>query len=347
MARPPSRRLGLASLTWAAAMAMVCGAARADAGQPSPTANQRCGVTAAEGGSKDAPPPGMVWIPGGRFAMGSNSAYPEEAPVHPVSVHGFWMSRCDVTNRQFGEFIAATGYRTAAEKDGAGSVVFIQPRDGSAGAWRFVAGANWRQPEGPGSNLQGREEHPVVHITYEDASAYAAWKGEQLPTEAQWEYAARGGMQGKTYVWGNELAPKGKVMANTWQGDFPFQNTAGDGYSGTSPVASFPANSFGLFDMAGNVWQWTRTWFTPHHSAAPQDDPAGPTPAESLDPRQPGVQVRVIKGGSHLCAPTYCRRYRPSARQAQDPGLGTSHLGFRTVLNPIMPAQAAVNRRPG
>lgn len=276
-------------------------------------------------------PPGMVWIRGGRFTMGASDAYPEEADPIAASVDGFWIDRYDVTNAQFAAFVQATGYSTLAERK-PGSVVFVQPTDRQPGVWRFVSGANWRHPQGPGSDLEGRANHPVVQVAYEDAFAYARWAGRELPTEAQWEFAARGGLERQRYVWGADAAPNGKPMANTWQGEFPFRNTGNDGYPGTSPVGCFPANGYGLYDMAGNVWQWTSTWYRPRHdSAVVGNDPADPSQAQGFDPRQPGVPTLVLKGGSHLCAPSYCLRYRPSARQAQEPGLATSHIGFRTV----------------
>ena len=273
----------------------------------------------------------MVWIRGGRFTMGASDAYPEEAEPIAVSVGGFWIDRYDVTNAQFAAFVQATGYSTLAERNG-GSVVFVQPTDRQPGVWRFVSGANWRHPQGRGSDLEGRANHPVVQVAYEDALAYARWAGRELPTEAQWEFAARGGLDQQRYVWGSNATSNGKPMANTWQGEFPFRNTATDGYPGTSPVGCFPANGYGLYDMAGNVWQWTSTSYRPRHDRiAVGNDPADPSQAQGFDPRQPGVPTLVLKGGSHLCAPSYCLRYRPSARQAQEPGLATSHIGFRTV----------------
>lgn len=288
---------------------------------------------------------GMVRIPAGRFTMGSDQHYPEERAPHHVELQAFWMDRHDVTNAQFAQFVAATQYVTVAERGRdaarfpdlpqdmrvAGSIVFKPGRGPEPGQWTFQPGANWRHPEGPESDLSGRDGHPVVHIAYEDAMAYARWLGRELPTEAQWEYAARGGLEGEPYVWGRELAPNGKPMANIWTGTFPWRNTAEDGYAGTSPVGCFAPNGYGLYDMAGNVWQWTDTWYRPGHAEQPEADPAGPSEGESFDPVQPGVSARVIKGGSHLCAPNYCARYRPAARQAREPAFGTSHLGFRTV----------------
>ena len=288
---------------------------------------------------------GMVRIPAGRFTMGSDEHYPEEALSREVTVASFWIDRHDVTNAQFARFVAATGYVTVAERVPdvrrhpdlpaamrvAGSAVFVMPAGGQAGRWRYVAGADWRHPQGPDSSIVGRENHPVVHVAYEDALAYARWLGRDLPTEAQWEYAARGGLAGQPYVWGREFTPAGKPMANTWQGPFPLADTGDDGHRGTSPVGCFGANGYGLYDMAGNVWQWTSTWYRPGHSGRPEVDSSGPDEAQSFDPRQPGVPAKVIKGGSHLCAPNYCMRYRPAARQARESDAGTSHIGFRTV----------------
>jgi len=288
---------------------------------------------------------GMVRIPGGHFAMGSNDHYAEESLTHEVKLDGFWIDRHDVTNAQFARFVAATGYVTLAERAPdlvrhpdllermrvPGSVVFVMPEGGHAGRWRYVAGADWRHPQGPGSGIEGRENHPVVQVAYEDALAYAHWLDRELPTEAQWEYAARGGLAKQIYVWGNDFAPRGKPMANTWQGPFPLANTGDDGFLGTSPVGCFAANGFGLYDMAGNVWQWTSSWYRPGHEGRAEVDPAGPDEAQSYDPRQPGVPAKVIKGGSYLCAPNYCMRYRPAARQAREIDSGTSHIGFRTV----------------
>ena len=262
-----------------------------------------------------------------------------------VSVEEFWIDRFDVTNAQFEAFVVATGYVTLAERNPdpelmrrlpaaqqvPGSVVFIQPNGVHPGAWRFVPGANWRHPQGPGSNIEGRGNHPVVQIAYPDALAYAKWLGRDLPTEAQWEYAARGGLEGQRYVWGHDFKLNGRLMANTWQGEFPFENKGANGYFGTSPVGCFPANGYGLFDMAGNVWQWTSTPYQPRHDPIVGNDESNPSRALGFDPRQPGVRTLVLKGGSHLCAVNYCLRYRPSARQAQEPSLATSHIGFRTV----------------
>lgn len=277
--------------------------------------------------------PGMVWVPGGAFAMGAEQTYPEEGPVHEEQVVGFWMDQAEVTNAQFAEFILATGYVTLAERgiaDGAGgtvigSAVFApQFTDGEldpyASWWQFREGANWRQPQGPGSTLDGLDQHPVVHIAYEDALAYAAWKGRSLPTEEQYEYAAQTSVRRDA---------EGDFRSNTWQGFFPFQNDPLDGYTGTAPAGCYSPNALGLYDLIGNVWEWTASpYYLGHDFSAKAQYPEG------FDPTQPDEAVAVIKGGSYLCAPNYCMRYRPEARQGQSKGLGTSHIGFRTVLNP-------------
>lgn len=299
---------------------------------------------------------GMVEVRGGRFTMGSDDHYAEEALARDVTADGFWIDRHDVTNAQFARFVVATGYVTVAERmpdlkrhpdlpaemRAPGSAVFVFPQGGQAGRWRYVAGADWRHPQGPGSTIEGRANHPVVQVAYEDALAYARWLGRELPTEAQWEYAARGGLDREPYVWGRASMPADKPMANTWQGPFPLANTGDDGHLGTSPVGCFAANGYGLYDMAGNVWQWTSTWFRPGHTGRAEINPTGPNELESYDPRQPGLPAKVIKGGSHLCAPNYCMRYRPAARQARETDSGTSHIGFRTVRN----SPSRPSRRP-
>ncbi|NTU81712.1 MAG: formylglycine-generating enzyme family protein [Chloroflexales bacterium] len=299
----------------------------------------------------------MVWIPGGTFLMGSNDHYAEEAPAHYVSLDSFWMDVYPVSNLQFSRFVKATGYVTPAERapnaadyPGAkpetlvpGSVVFQKPRqrvglDNAYAWWSWVPGADWRHPEGPESTLSGRERHPVVHVAYEDAAAYAAWAGKALPSEAEWEFAARGGLEGAEYAWGDELTPGGRAMANTWQGEFPHQNTLQDCYERTSPVGAFPPNAYGLHDMIGNVWELTEDWYQERHELAhgccAQTNPRGGARERSHDPRQPGLPVprKVMKGGSFLCAPNYCRRYRPAARMAQALDTSTCHAGFRCVV---------------
>jgi len=300
------------------------------------------------------PATGMSFVPGGEFVMGSDHHYPEEAPTHRVSVAGFWIDRTPVTNAQFLKFVKATGYRTQAELPadprlypGAppqrlqpASIVFVPPavpvgqRDHYRW-WQYLPGADWRHPEGPGSSIKGRDQHPVVHITHADAQAYAHWCGKRLPTEIQWERAAWGGREGCEFAWGDELHPGGIPVANTFQGDFPHHNSRLDGYERTSPVGSYPANGYGLVDMIGNVWEWTDSWYGPHHP-----EPAGccATAAASIDPSsQHGERPRkVVKGGSFLCAPSYCRRYRPAARLAQGIDTSTCHMGFRCVV-PVAP----------
>lgn len=300
------------------------------------------------------PPPGaMLWIPGGTFQMGSDHHYPEERPAHRVHVDGFWMDPHPVTNAQFRRFAGETGYVTLAERtpDPAdfpsvtpqalvpGSLVFqlppspVGPHDYAAW-WAYVPGACWRHPEGPGSTLAGRDEHPAVHVAFEDAAVYAAWADKDLPTEAEWEYAARGGLEGATFAWGDEEHPRGRLLANTWQGRFPWENLAADGYERTSPVGAFPPGGYGLLDMIGNVWEWTRDYYTLRHAER--------VARRCCLPRNPRVDEfagggrarRVIKGGSHLCAPSYCFRYRPAARQGQEADSSTSHLGFRCVVRP-------------
>jgi formylglycine-generating enzyme required for sulfatase activity len=304
---------------------------------------------------------GMASVPGGTFWMGSDHHYPEEAPAHRVTVAPFRIDRTPVTNRQFKKFVAATGYITVAEiapdpKDypGAlphmlkpGSLVFTPPahpvdlRDWSQW-WRFEFGADWRHPFGRGRQ-RARDDHPVVHVAYRDAEAYAAWAGKHLPTEAEWEFAARSGLDGAEFAWGDELVPGGRHMANTWQGAFPLENLATDGYPRTSPVTAFPPNAYGVYDMIGNVWEWTTDWFSPRHTQnAPKaccipQNPRGGGEAGSYDPRTPALRIprKVVKGGSHLCAPNYCRRYRPAARHAQQIDTGMSHVGFRCVVRDI------------
>jgi formylglycine-generating enzyme required for sulfatase activity len=307
----------------------------------------------------DASGSAMVRIPGGAFRMGSDQHYPEEAPTHHVTVDGFWIDRTPVTNREFLRFANATGYVTFAELKPlasdypgalphmlrAGSLVFTPPkhpvdlRDWSQW-WQFKFGANWRRPFGPRSSIAGLHDHPVVHVAYRDAEAYAAWAGKELPTEAEWEYASRGGLDGAEYAWGDELTPGRRQMANTWQGEFPRENKALDGFERTSPVGAFPANGYDLHDMIGNVWEWTADWYSPRHegdggqSCCTPQNPRGGREEASYDPRQPNIRIprKVLKGGSHLCAPNYCRRYRPAARHAEPVDTSMSHVGFRCVI---------------
>src|SRR5579871_6385329 len=302
---------------------------------------------------------GMAHIAGGTYRMGSDNHYPEEAPAHNVRVDGFWIDVAPVTNREFRAFVEATGHVTVAEiapdpKDypgalphmlRAGSLMFTPPsgtvdlRDWSQW-WKFQFGASWRKPYGPGSSIRGLDDHPVVHVAYRDAEAYARWAGKALPTEAEWELAARGGLEDAEFAWGDELTPGGRHMANTWQGAFPHENTKADGWARTSPVRSYPANGYGLYDMIGNVWEWTTDfWSTRHSGDAPKaccvpENPRGGPEQSSYDPRQPNIRIprKVLKGGSHLCAPNYCRRYRPAARHAEPIDTSTSHVGFRCVV---------------
>jgi formylglycine-generating enzyme required for sulfatase activity len=310
-------------------------------------------------GHTAAPNDNMVRIPGGTFRMGSDNHYPEEAPAHRVHIAPFWIDRTPVTNRQFRTFVEATGHVTFAEippdpKDYpgalphmlyAGSLVFDPPRHAVdlqdwSQWWTFLKGANWRHPYGPNSNIGGLDNHPVVHVGYADALIYARWAGKHLPTEAEWEFAARAGLEGAEYAWGDEFTPNGVHMANTWQGEFPHQNLAEDGFRRTSPVEAFPPNAYGVYDLIGNTWEWTGDWYSSKHIAdAPKaccipENPRGGSETGSFDPRQPAIKIprKVIKGGSHLCAPNYCRRYRPAARHAEAVDTSASHLGFRCVI---------------
>jgi formylglycine-generating enzyme required for sulfatase activity len=288
----------------------------------------------------------MVSIPGATFRMGSEDFYPEERPVRAMTVAGFWMDEHPVTAGEFRRFVRETGYVTVAERplDAAdypdadpallvpGSLVFRKtsgpaPLDDVRSWWAYTPGASWKRPAGPGSTINGRDRHPVVQVAYEDAEAFAAWAGKELPTEAEWELAARGGLDGAVFAWGDEHVPEGKPPANTWQGQFPWQNLKADGFEGTSPVGSFPPNGYGLYDMCGNVWEWTSDWFTRSGDDAPSKPCCAPAsvPGERF-PR------RVIKGGSHLCAPNYCLRYRPAARQGETVDTSTAHIGFRCIV---------------
>jgi formylglycine-generating enzyme required for sulfatase activity len=300
----------------------------------------------------------MVWIPGGTFIMGSDRHYPEEAPAHHVMVDGFWMDRHTVTNAEFARFADQTNYVTVAERpldpaaypdaDPAllvpGALVFqrqphpVDLRDATQW-WAYVPGANWRHPQGPNSRLDGREQHPVTQVAYEDAEAYATWAGKTLPSEVEWERAARGGLDGADYVWGDEFLPGNRLMANVWIGRFPWQTLRPDQHIGTMPVGSFPANGYGLYDMAGNVWEWTSDYYAPGHVLADHAccapaNPRGAAREASYDPAQPAVRIprKVLKGGSHLCAANYCLRYRPAARSPEMVDSATSHIGFRCIM---------------
>ncbi len=301
----------------------------------------------------------MIYLPGGTFLMGSDKHYPEEAPAHRVTVDAFRIDRTPVTNRDFRKFVNDTGYVTFAEikpdaKDypdalphmlKAGSLAFTPPKqpvdlNDWSQWWTFKFAADWRRPYGPRSSISGLDDHPVVHIAYRDAEAYAAWAGKELPTEAEWEFAARGGLVDAEFSWGDEFTPGGRAMANTWQGAFPHQNLKADGYERTSPVTAFPPNAYGVHDLIGNVWEWTIDWYSPKHEAdAPKaccipENPRGGRAEESYDPCLPNIKIprKVIKGGSHLCAPNYCQRYRPAARHAEPVDTSTSHLGFRCIV---------------
>jgi formylglycine-generating enzyme required for sulfatase activity len=300
----------------------------------------------------------MVFVPGGTFRMGSDAHYPEEAPAHRVTVDAFWIDATPVTNRQFREFVRATGHVTMAETTPnpddypnalpemlyAGSLVFTPPSktvDLSHWGdwWSFMKSADWRHPYGPKSSINGLDNHPVVHVAYADALAYARWAGKDLPSEAEWEFAARGGLDGAEYAWGDEFTPRGQHLANTWQGEFPRENLCADGFMRTSPVKAFPPNAYGIYDMIGNVWEWTSDWYTARHAADAAKaccipkNPRGGLEQDSYDPCQPEIKIprKVLKGGSHLCAPNYCRRYRPAARHAEPIDTSTSHVGFRCI----------------
>lgn len=301
---------------------------------------------------------GMSRIPGGTFHMGSDDFYPEERPVHRVTVDDFWIDVRPVTNAEFARFVEVTGHVTTAERHPdptqyptasaaalvPGSLVFHKPGrpvplQDFRQWWAWAPAASWRQPQGSGSTIEGREDHPVVHVAYEDAEAYAAWAGKSLPTEAEWEYAARGGLDRAVFAWGNEVTPGGRHMANTWQGDFPWQNLATDGFEGTSPVGAFPPNGYGLYDMTGNVWEWTSDYFIPRHAHEAVKTCCIPRNPRVTEPAAletigggPPIPRRVVKGGSHLCAPNYCLRYRPAARQGEAEDTSTSHVGFRCVV---------------
>lgn len=305
----------------------------------------------------DPAPEGMAWVPGGTFWMGcENCGMPDALPAHLVSIDAFWMDRTPVTNAVFQRFVAATGHVTVAErpldprdypgvpKDKLvpGSAVFNPtsepvPLDNPLQWWRYTPGANWKHPEGPSSSIRDRAEHPVVHIAFEDASAYAKWAGKRLPTEAEFEFAARGGLDRNLFPWGNELTPGNKAVANTWQGRFPARDHGEDGYPGTSPVTAFPPTGFGLYDMGGNVWQWCADWYRADYYAelAKADsiarNPEGP--GDSLDPHEPCAAKRVLRGGSYLCTDQYCARYLVGSRGKSEVSSGASNLGFRLVRN--------------
>lgn len=328
-------------------------------------------------GSRPMPAPGeatvgMIWVPGGEFTMGTDSklAWPDEKPAHRVTVDGFWMDETEVTNARFREFVDATGYVTTAERKPEleqimsqvppgtpppkpemmvpGTVVFSPPDqsvklDDYSQWWRWVPGANWRHPTGPDSDLEGLEDHPVVHVSWDDATAYATWAGKRLPTEAEWEFAARGGLEKQPYVWGSEAPSETNIRANLWQGEFPNRNTAEDGYVLTAPVKSFSPNGYGLYDMAGNVWEWCSDWYDRElylrrAARSKVQNPAGPEKPSDADNRY--TPQRVQRGGSFLCNDSYCSRYRPSARHGASPDTGMSHVGFRCAKSARVASRA-------
>jgi len=376
----PHRRRWRAMLALVAAVVVATsgGYALWHAGAAGPASNP------IEIGDGVAGPAGMVHVPGGEFLMGSDSklAQPNEKPAHKVRVHGFWMDQHHVTNAEFRKFVEATRYVTTAERPPEWETLMVQlppgtprPPDSALVAggmvfvgtarpvplrdfsqwWRYVPGADWRHPAGPGSSIEGRDDHPVVQVSYEDAQAYAKWAGKRLPSEAEWEFAARGGLEQATYAWGDKFAPDGRQMANVWQGKqaqpFPVLSPKAGGAPGTSPVGTFPANGYGLFDMTGNAWQWVADWYRAdqfRREAAAGGVPADPEgPADAWDPDDPGVPPnaprRVTRGGSFLCNEDYCLSYRPSARRGTDPYSSMSHLGFRLVMDDS--AWAGMRRR--
>ena len=301
----------------------------------------------------------LIWIPGARFTMGSDDHYPEERPARLVEVDGFWIEDRPVTNAAFAQFVAETGWVTSAEiapraEDYPGALeemlvpasLVFSPPDGPVdlrdpnGWWGYMAGANWRNPRGPGSTVEGLEDHPVVHVAWRDVQAYALWANLELPTEAEWELAARGGLDQAEFAWGDDLKPDGRLMANFWQGRFPWENLAPDGWTRTSPVGSYPPNRFGLYDMIGNVWEWTQDWWSASavkNGCCVPRNPRGGDAGHSSETGDPTIHIprKVLKGGSHLCAPNYCRRYRPAARHAHPIDTSTSHVGFRCVCRPV------------
>jgi sulfatase modifying factor 1 len=335
--------------------------------QPTSSTNPGSGFLSTNPASSSPPSPtpkGMVWVPGGEFSIGcsdprgipygGSNPMADARPIHRVTVKSFWMDATEVTNQQFEAFVLATNYVTVAEIPPrpedfpgapaenlvAGSIVFTPP-DQPVGLgnhlqwWQYVPGANWRHPFGPASSIQGHEDEPVVHIAFPDAQAYAEWAGKRLPTEAEWEFAARGGQAGRVYPWGDQFRPEGRWMANTWQGRFPSENTAADGFAGIAPVRQFPPNDYGLYDMSGNVWEWCSDWYRPDTYQRQQrgelsvNHPTGPD--TSFDPQEPGIPKRVQRGGSFLCTDQYCSRYIIGTRGKGDVSSGCNHIGFRCV----------------
>lgn len=368
--RPGRHRLGIpsligAGLTAVALVAVVTAMVFNHRGRP-PQASVggfQQTVEATQQPSRE-PPTGMVWIPGGAFSMGcadprsqpfgGPDPMRDARPIHRTHVDGFWMDRTEVTNARFADFVAATGYVTVAERPprpedfpGAlpenlvpGGLVFTPPTGPVPLAnhyvwWNYLPGADWRHPTGPDSSITGHDEDPVVQIAYEDAAAFAAWSGKRLPTEAEWEFAARGGLTGNLYPWGNAFKPDGRFMANTWQGTFPLENKADDGFASAAPVGRYPANAYGLHDMSGNVWEWCSDWYrhdtyaAAHARGTTEQNPPGPS--ESFDPQEPHEKKRVLRGGSFLCSDQYCARYIVGTRGKGEPSSGCNHIGFRCV----------------
>ena len=367
--RSPVAIIGLGAVAAVLLWGLARLAIRPPGGRSTAPANTRAGGDFGPTIPAKNPPPGkpaagMVWIPGGQFSIGcvdprglphgGNQPMADSRPIHPVMVKGFWIDTTEVTNRQFAAFVEETGYVTVAEKPPrpedfpgappenlvAGSIVFTPPSTpvplgNHLQWWRYVPGANWRHPLGPESSIEGHEDFPVVHVAFEDAEAYATWAGKRIPTEAEWEFAARGGLAGSLYPWGDEFRPESRWMANTWQGQFPVENTAEDGFAGIAPVGQFPANGYGLYDVSGNVWEWCADWYRPDTYAEQvagrlqTDDPRGPP--TSFDPQEPGIPKRVQRGGSFLCTEQYCSRYILGTRGKGEVSSGCNHVGFRCV----------------
>ena len=286
-------------------------------------------------------PEGMIWIENGSFIMGSDQGLLDERPAHKVNLNGFWIDQYEVTNAEFVKFVTETGYESYSEEV-EDSLVFVSPylTPGQPvrpmSWWKLVANANWQHPEGEQDSIEGKENHPVVHVTYEDASAYCNWLEKELPTEAQFEYAARGGLEGEIYSWGSQPRHRHEAMTNHWQGNFPYHNENSDGHANTAPVGSFPPNNYGLYDITGNVWEWVSDWYHPnYYSNSPRRNPTGVPRAESLDPNEPTLPKRSIRGGSFLCSENYCSGFRVSARMPAEPSSSTNHTGFRCVANRV------------
>ena len=354
------------------ALTLSYGARRGPGGGPADPLDAAPGQAGgASAASREPPgpvPEGMVWIPPGEFEMGSDDGFPDEQPIHRVILSGFWLDESEVTNRQFQEFVAATGYQTVAERTPrredfvgqvpdvneipeenlvAGSICYNPNFDRQSfrkdgplwpyQVWQYVKGASWRHPGGPDTSIADRLDHPVVHVSYEDAQAYAKWAQKRLPTEAEWEYAARGGLTRQPYPWGGELCPSGEWRSNIWQGNFPDENTNADGFLTTCAVKHYPPNGYGLFGMSGNVWEWCADFYRPdYYARSPRHDPPGPL--DSQDPNEPGVIKRVQRGGSFMCSDNYCTGYRVSARMKGEPSSGTFHCGFRCARS--LPAES-------